>query len=101
MYNIICTFNIKHYLLPIPSVYIPHDQVSMQEDLNAISTWSETWNLSFNCSTSAILHFWQCHDNHTIYKPIVSKTVIKDLGVLITTDLSWADHIQHGNFQRL
>ena len=68
----------------------------MQEDLNIASYWSASTNLSFNCVKCAVLHFW-CNNNNTAQYLLNNNIIdlqelIKDLRIMITSDLSWSIH---------
>ena len=72
------------------------DFSAIQEDLNVACNWSKECCLSFNCSKSAVLHFWRHHETPAKYllnsNYIEARDSIKDLGVMITSDLSWTSH---------
>ena len=38
------------------------DFIAIQEDLNEACRWSKECSLTFNCSKSALLHFWCKHE---------------------------------------
>ena len=73
------------------------DQTHLQEDINAIPTWSKLSQLNFNIS--------KC--THISFKPKIistynlSDTAIssynfqKDLGLIVSNNLSWANHYDH------
>lgn len=75
------------------------DAIGFQEDLNNIDSWSLTWKLNFNISKFALVHF---HSNHqeigTSYSmrgnEITSCKSHKDLGVILSSDLTWTNHYQ-------
>ena len=58
----------------------------------------QKWNLSFNCTKCTISYFWQEGTEQVTYtlndSIMESKSSIKDLGVIINSDLSWSDHCQ-------
>lgn len=72
-----------------------------QEDLNNIGIWSDTWKLNFNINKFAHVQF------HTSRLPIVESTYNvcdselpicsshKDLGMILSSNLSWTDHYNH------
>ena len=78
----------------IHTAKITNDFNLMQEDPNIASYWSVSSKLSFNCVKCAVLHFW-CNNNSTAQyllnnNIIDSNESIKDLGIMITSDLSWS-----------
>ena len=72
------------------------DFTAIQEDLNMACNWSKECSLSFNCSKSAVIHFWCNHETPAKYllnnDYIETRDSIKDLGVMITSNLSWSNH---------
>ena len=69
---------------------------TIQEDLNMACNWSKECSLSFNCSKSVVIHFWCNHETPAKYllnnNYIETRDSIKDLGVMITSNLSWSNH---------
>ena len=68
------------------------DAARLQEDLEALSAWSDAWLMPFNESKCSVLHIG--HANHSYQytmnsKPIASTQVEKDLGVLVDSDLKF------------
>jgi len=74
----------------------PQDRIAIQEELNIAGHWSLTSIMTFNCVRNAVLHFWSTQEDSAVYAlnniPIESRNSAKDLGVMITTDLSWTEH---------
>ena len=72
----------------------------LQQDLNAIENWSKSWKLHFNESKFVKLSI-NVSSNHLPTKYTIGSTVIcekpchKDLGITISTDLSWTNHYNH------
>ena len=80
----------------------PHDRLLLQSDLDVLSAWSTEWKLMFNESKCSLLSIVSSvspdhSDNHTEYLinglPISSCYQQRDLGILISSDLSWCHHI--------
>lgn len=80
----------------------PQDHILLQSDLDVLSLWSTDWKLMFNetkCSIMSIFsHASPDHsDPQTEYlingQAISSCNQQKDLGIQISCDLSWSDHI--------
>ena len=77
----------------------PEDALLFQADLDSISQWSKTSNLTFNESKCIHLHFWNFYSSefdYTINNKLVScKESTRDLGILITNSLNWTLHYNH------
>jgi hypothetical protein len=76
----------------------PVDHSILQEDLNTIFNWADTWQISFNASKCQHLSITrkikQSHFNYKVAQQVIEKTTShKYLGVTITSDLSWNEHV--------
>ena len=80
----------------------PQDRILLQSDLDVLSLWSTDWKLLFNETKCSILSIISRvspdhSDPQTEYfingLPISSCNQQKDLGILISSDLSWSHHI--------
>lgn len=74
---------------------VTHHDV-LQTDLNRISEWCELWLLPLNLSKCVVLHLGQNNPNHTYSISGSNLSSVEshiDLGVVITRDLSWSNHI--------
>ena len=74
--------------------------VRLQDDLNAIYAWAEENNMSFNNSKFELLRYGknEAIKNQTSYKTlsgaaIEEKKMVRDLGVVITSDAMFGTHI--------
>ena len=66
------------------------DASLLQKDLDRLSTWSQTWQMSFNADKCKVLHFGSknLRYDYTMAGSILSNvTSEKDLGVVISSDL--------------
>ena len=87
-------------LRPIRS---PHDCILLQSDLDALSSWSTKWKLNFNESKCSLLSVTSSrasatpsdlHHQYLINELHISATdKQRDLGIIISSDLSWSYHI--------
>ena len=78
------------------SVHCPADCLLLQEDLDAISDWSDCWNLKFKVPKCAHLRFGSVSPDSSFTingVPVPTVTVYKDVGVLITSNLSFTPHL--------
>ena len=73
------------------------DSITLQNDVNNLTNYSESWHLKFNISKCTHLHY------HFISSPFIPKYYIKgneipsqsatkDLGITSNTDLQWNEH---------
>ena len=74
-----------------------HDTTTLQCDLDSIARWSIQSSLKFNVSKTIHLSFKS--KIATTYKllddPIITNTTHKDLGIILSTDLSWNHHHEY------
>lgn len=68
----------------------------LMHDLRSIETWCSAWLLPLNASKCSVLHLG--HNNpHHLYTlcdvPLKSVTSQVDLGITISSDLKWSDHV--------
>ena len=80
----------------------PHKSDTLQEDLNKLQLWSETWNLYFNASKCKVLHIGKQNPeiDYTMKSNdediVISKCAEeKDLGVVFDKNLSFDNHIEN------
>jgi hypothetical protein len=73
----------------------------LQSDLSGLQNWSNDWGMTFNPSKCKVMHMSRkkvCSSASLQYhlndKPLESVTNISDLGVIVSKDLSWANHIE-------
>ena len=73
------------------------DYILLQRDLNGLFDWSKTWLLNFNISKCKLLRIARviryCVDYHINDVKLECVTEFDDLGVNITSNLSWHDHV--------
>ena len=78
------------------SISCPDDCLLLQQDLDSISDWCTTWNLSFNSNKCATIHFSRSSPPTTstyhLNGDLISDTDHhQDLGIM-SSDLSWSNH---------
>ncbi len=74
------------------------DCTALQDDLNSLMEWSDTWQLSFNKSKCKQLSFNSKPDTNTIVytmgdTSLERVTNFNDLGIIVQNDLKWDEHI--------
>ena len=77
----------------------PSDCVRFQEDIDTILDWSKLWRLPFNTSKCKLMHIIPASCSQPIIHPytlddsIITVTdTYRDLGIIISCDLSWSQH---------
>ena len=70
------------------------DQTALQEDINALTTWSSASHLKFNLNKSVHLAFKsKISTSYTMFDTSISHIDChKDLGLVLSEDLSWSKH---------
>ena len=78
------------------------DCMALQEDLQAVYRWAEDVNMIFNGDKFEVLRFWPGSEPkpaHTYVDPdgnsIEEKSSLRDLGVQISSDLTFSIHIEN------
>ena len=84
----------------LKQVCSPQDSSDLQLDLDGINKWSMQWKLAFNEKQSAHISFScnsnQSHSNYSFKnQPILLQESHIDLGVIVSSDLSWSNHHAH------
>ena len=72
------------------SIRSPEDNVKLQNALNKLFSWSETWGMKFNIDKCKVLHFGkknQCYSYEMNGVEISKSEAEKDLGIWMTRDL--------------
>jgi ribonucleases P/MRP protein subunit RPP40 len=68
----------------------------LQDDLNKFSDWSKEWSIKFNEDKCKVMHIGKTnpHHDYKMNNHILKKTEIeRDLGVIISNDLEWSQHV--------
>ena len=83
-----------YYTLIISSVI---DQTYLQEDINAINTWSKSSQLNFNISKCTHISFKpKLVSSYNLSDTAISITDFqKDLGLVVSNDLSLENHYNY------
>ena len=67
-------------------------------DIMMVNEWSKEWLLSMNLKKSVILHIGKHNPRqnyHLDNEQLDKSSYVRDLGVLITIDLSWPEHVSY------
>ena len=78
-----------------------NDILLLQNSIDSMFTWTQTWQLNFNAAKCKILHIGEKNPHHTYYigqgnerGPLETTNLEKDLGVLVDSNLNFEEHIQ-------
>lgn len=75
------------------------DCYALQRDLDSLATWCTKWKLSFNTQKCKVMSVSRCRSKH-VFKYTLNGVVLErvdqftDLGVVISSDLSYQKHIK-------
>ena len=73
------------------------DSQALQSDLNTLDKWANTWQICFNpdkCESMRITHKQdKSKPSYFLQKHLRAVESFQDLGVTITRDLSWSEHV--------
>ncbi len=101
-YRLSVLFRLFFYLLMMPkliaSLNSASENLALENDLDHLLSWCQSWKLSLNTSKCAYMNVSlssSTNNNYTIGNDTI-KTVTqqKDLGILISDSLSWSVHIK-------
>ena len=70
----------------------PDEVLELQEDLNRLVDWANTWQMNFNIDKCAVMHIGHNNIQHayTIANhELIATEEQRDLGITITRDLKW------------
>lgn len=76
----------------------PHDSLTLQNDLDLVQSWCTNWQMTLNVSKCKCMRFsrssFQTSPVHFLNGiPLQPTDMYKYLGVLLTSNLSWENHI--------
>lgn len=99
------TSDLRHFIKSSYSLYADDtkiycnpltDHAQLQEDLDLIQEWSESWLLPLNFDKCVVLHLGKQNPRlgyNINGEQLLSSDSHDDLGVIITHNLSWSNHI--------
>jgi len=75
----------------------PSDSVLLQQDIDSLVRWATIWNLNFNSSKTTQLSYKSTiQTTYTIGPlPITKVDNHCDLGIILSSNLSWEQQFQH------
>ena len=85
-------------------LYLPitsnNDVAHFQQDLDSLTRWASTWDMSFNVNKSQVILFTRSRqtisqDYYLCGALLTPTDNIKYLGININKDLTWSNHIHH------
>jgi hypothetical protein len=70
----------------------------LSNDISNISKWASDWQLPFNIGKCTVLHIGDknpCHGYYLGGVELLKSSSCLDLGVLVTSNLSWSEHTSY------
>ena len=87
----------------LKTVHSFSDCLSLQNDLHNLIGWSQLWNLHFNDKKCALRFSAKCSQipfNYTLNNKLIATTEhYRDLGVIMSHNLSWKEHLKYISFR--
>ena len=84
------------------SINCDEDHTRLQQSIDEMYNWTQTWQLHFNSSKCKILHVGENNPKHKYFigngnsrHEIETTSLEKDLGVYVDTDLNFESHIEY------
>ena len=76
------------------------DATALQQDLDKLATWEETWQMEFHPQKCSVLHITRSRNPKYKQYTLHGHTLVKEdnakyLGVVINKTLSWNNHINY------
>ena len=80
----------------LKTIKAPVNSCLLQLDLDNLSDWSQSSDLSFSQNKFVHIHFWKTgttsHDYYINRTKIITQESTKDLGVILSNNLDWSGH---------
>ena len=84
------------------AIQSPEDRQKLQQSIDNMYSWSQTWQLNFNQTKCQILHIGENNPKYEYYIgegnnriQLATTSLEKDLGVLVDENLNFESHIDH------
>ena len=76
---------------------IARDSEALQFDVDQLPSWASKWQLRFNPDKCEVLDITHKRDlslpTYSFGTSLKSEKCVKDLGIMISSDLSWSEHV--------
>ena len=70
----------------------PEEVIELQEDLNMLVDWANTWQMNVNIDKCAVMHIGHNNIQHNytvVNQQLIATEEQRDQGITITRDLKW------------